>query len=68
MYLNKAIESLICGAALSLLAIGLMAWAPRPAVLIMFGGGVFLLAFGWVITLFMAFSAIMDLNSAIPES
>jgi hypothetical protein len=60
MYLNKAVAFLTCGALLSLLSIGIMAWAPRSAVLIMFGSGVFLLAFGWVITLFIAFSAIID--------
>jgi hypothetical protein len=37
-----------------------MTWAPRSAVLIMFGSGVFLLAYGWIITLFMTFSAITD--------
>jgi hypothetical protein len=60
MYFNKAIAFLTYGALLSLLSIGIMAWAPRSAVLIMFGSGVFLLAFGWVITLFIAFSAVMD--------
>ena len=60
MYFNKAIASLTYGALLSLLWIGIMTWAPRSAVLIMFGSGVFLLAYGWVITLFMAFSAITD--------
>jgi hypothetical protein len=60
MYLNKAVAFLTCGALLSLLSIGIMAWAPRSAVLIMFGSGVFLLAYGWVITLFMAFSVITN--------
>jgi hypothetical protein len=59
MYLNKAIAVLTYGAALSLLSLGLMAWAPRAIVLIIFGGGVFLLAYGWVIMLFMAFKAII---------
>ena len=59
MYLNRAVAFLTSGALLSLLSIGITAWAPRSAVLIMFGSGVFLLAFGWVITLFIAFSAIM---------
>jgi hypothetical protein len=67
MYLNKAIGSLSYGAALCMTSIGVMAWVPRLAVLIMFSGGVLLLAYGWVITLFMAFSAIMDLDSASPE-
>lgn len=62
MYLNKAVTFLTCGALLSLLSIGILTWAPRSAVLIMFGSGVFLLAFGWVITLFIAFSVIMDLE------
>jgi hypothetical protein len=65
MYFNKAIAFLTYGALLSLLSIGVMTWAPRSAVLIMFGSGVFLLAYGWVITLFMAFSAIMDLEPTI---
>jgi hypothetical protein len=43
-----------------------MAWAPRSAVLIMFGSGVFLLAYGWIITLFMAFSAITDPEAIQP--
>ena len=55
MYFNKAIALLTCGASFSLLSIGIMAWAPRSAVLVMFGSGVFLLAFGCVITLFMVF-------------
>jgi hypothetical protein len=62
MYINKAIAFLTYGALLSLLSIGVMAWAPRSAVLIMFGSGVFLLAYGWIITLFMTFSAITDLE------
>ena len=60
MYLNKAISFLSCGALLSLLSMGIMSWAPRSAILIMFGSGVFLLAFGWVITLFIVFSAVVD--------
>ena len=62
MYFNKAVAFLTSGALLSLSSIGVMAWAPRSAVLIMFGGGVFFLACGWMITLFMALSAIMDLE------
>jgi hypothetical protein len=60
MYQNKAVESLLYGAALSLLAVCIMAWAPRQAVLIIFGTGVLLLAFGWVITLFMTFMTVMN--------
>jgi hypothetical protein len=60
MYFDKAIAFLTYGALLSLLSIGIMTWAPRSAVLIMFGSGVFLLAYGWIITLFMTFSAITD--------
>jgi len=60
MYFNKAIAFLTYGALLSLLSIGIMTWAPRLAVLIIFGSGVFLLAYSWIITLFMAFSAITD--------
>jgi len=44
MYLNKAIGSLSYGAALCMISIGVMAWVPRLAVLIMFSGGVLLLA------------------------
>jgi hypothetical protein len=60
MYFTKAIAFLTYGALLSLLSIGVMTWAHRSAVLIMFGTGVFLLAYGWIITLFMTYSAIMD--------
>jgi hypothetical protein len=60
MYFDKAIAFLTYGALLSLLSIGVMTWAPRSAVLIMFGSGVLLLAYGWVIMLFMVLSAIMD--------
>jgi hypothetical protein len=59
MYLNNAITALTCGAALSLLSLGLVSWVPKAIVLLIFGSGVFLLAFGWVITLFMAFRAII---------
>jgi hypothetical protein len=62
MYFHKALAFLTYGALLSLLSIGIMSWAPRSAVLIIFGSGVFLLAYGWVITLLMAFSAIMDID------
>jgi hypothetical protein len=60
MYFDKAIAFLTYGALLSLLSIGVMTWAPRSAVLIMFGSGVLLLAYGWVIMLFMVLSSIMD--------
>jgi hypothetical protein len=60
MYLKNAITSLLYGASLSLLSLCIMAWVPRPVVLIMFGSGVLLLAYGWVITLYMSFTAIMD--------
>ena len=45
MYFNKAIALLTCGASLSLLSIGIMAWAPRSAILNMFGSGCVLSGF-----------------------
>ena len=59
MYLSSAIKSLTCGASLGLLSLLVTTWVPRPVVLIMFGSGVFLMAFGWIITLFISFNAIM---------
>ena len=60
MYLNSAIKSLTYGASLDLLSLLVMAWVPRPVVLILFGSGVLLMAFGWVITLFIFINWIID--------
>jgi hypothetical protein len=68
MYLNSALKSLICGAVLSLLSVCMVAWVPRSVVLIMFGSGVFLMAFGWVITLFISFNVIMGSEVASSDN
>ena len=60
MYLSSAIKSLTCGGSLSLLSLLVTAWVPKPVVLILFGSGVLLMAFGWVITLFIFINEIMD--------
>jgi hypothetical protein len=60
MYLNNAIKSLTYGAAMALISLFMMTWVPRPVILVIFAGGIFLMAYGWVITLFMFFTAIMD--------
>jgi O-antigen/teichoic acid export membrane protein len=62
MYLSSALKSLTCGASLGLLSLLVMAWVPRPVVLILFGSGVLLMAFGWVITLFICINEFMDLD------
>jgi hypothetical protein len=61
MYLSTDLKSLICGASLSLLSLLVMAWVPRPVVLILFGSGVLLMTYGFVITLFIFIkNVIMD--------
>jgi hypothetical protein len=63
MYLNNALKSLVYGAVLTLLSLLIMTWIPRPVLLIMFASGIFLMAYGWVITLFMFFTAFIDYGS-----
>jgi hypothetical protein len=60
MYLSSAIKSLTCVASLGLLSLLVTDWVPKPVVLILFGSGVLLMAFGWVITLFIFINEIMD--------
>lgn len=60
MYLNGAIRSLTYGAALSLLSACMTTWVPRSLILVIFGSGIFLMAYGWVITIFMAVEAVTD--------
>jgi hypothetical protein len=60
MYLIGAIASLTCGAVLSLLSASTSTWFPRSVILLIFGSGILLMAYGWIITLFMALEAITD--------
>jgi hypothetical protein len=64
MYLNNALKSLTYGAAMTLMSLFMMTWIPRSVILIMFASGIFLMAYGWVITLFMFFTAIMDFGAS----
>jgi uncharacterized membrane protein len=68
MYLNNALKSLTYGAAMTLLSLFVMTWVPRPVILIMFAGGIFLMAYGWVITLFIFFTVVIDDGAFDPES
>jgi hypothetical protein len=68
MYLNNALKSLTYGAAMTLISLFMTTWVPRPVILIMFASGIFLMAYGWVITLFMFFTAIMDQGAFNLES
>jgi hypothetical protein len=45
-----------------------MNWAPRSVILVMFAGGIFLMAYGWVITLFIFFMVVIDDGAFDPES
>jgi uncharacterized membrane protein len=68
MYLNNALKSLTYGAAMTLLPLFMMNWAPRSVILVMFAGGIFLMAYGWVITLFIFFMVVIDDGAFDPES